>query len=162
MQFTFDQDVDTVYKFLIDPDVYIERCEALGEKDVKCTATTSGAQTTMKVSRTVSRELPKVLAKLVPSNDNTIVSTVVWNDGGEGKTKTGYYDATIEGAPFPITIRADFSLAPKGGKTVYDIKVDVTAKKAIVGKVAEKFASKEVEASLPQEHEWNVARLKNA
>lgn len=162
MQFTFDQDVDTVYEFLIDPDVYIERCEALGEKDVKCDVSTSGNKTTMQVARTVSRELPKILAKLVPSNDNTIVSTVVWNDGGEGKTKTGYYDASIEGAPFPITIRADFSLAPKGSGTVYDVKVKVTAKKAIVGKVAEKFATKEVEESLPQEHEWNVARLNNA
>lgn len=162
MKFTFDQDVDTVYKFLIDPDIYIERCEALGEKDIKCDVSTSGNKTTMQVARTVSRELPKVLAKLVPSNDNTIVSTVVWEDGGEGKTKTGYYDATIEGAPFPITIRSDFSLAPSGSGTVYDVKVKVTAKKAIVGKVAEKFATKEVEESLPQEHEWNVARLNNA
>lgn len=161
MRFNFQQDVDTVYNFLIDPQIYIERCEALGEKNVKCDVSTAGNKTTMQVARTVSRDLPKVLAKLA-SGDNTIVSTVVWEDAGEGQTKKGYYDAKIEGAPFPITIRADFSLAPQGSGSVYSIDVKVTAKKAIIGKVAEKFAAKEVEDSLPIEHDWNVARLANS
>lgn len=161
MKFTFDQDVDTVYKFLIDSDIYIERCEALGETDIKCDVTTSGSKTTMDVERTVSRDLPKALAKIA-SGDNTIVSKVVWDDSGEGKKKTGYYDATIEGSPIPISIRADFSLAPQGSGTVYDIDVKVTAKGAIVGRIAQRFAGKEVEASLPQEHKWNVAKLANS
>lgn len=160
MKFDFDQDVDTVYTFLLDSDVYIERCEALGEKDIKCDVTTSGDKTIMDVERTVSSDLPKALAKL-SSGDNKIVSKVVWNDGGAGQKKTGHYDAVIEGSPIPISIRADFSLAPKGSGSVYEIDVKVKAKGAIVGKIAQKFAAKEVEEALPKEHAWNVNKLAN-
>lgn len=79
MQFTFAQDVDTVFRFLTNPEIYIERCEALGEKNVRCDTTTTGAQTTQDVSRTVVRDLPALLKK-VANDESTLTSKVVWND----------------------------------------------------------------------------------
>lgn len=159
MRFSFDQDIDTVFKVMTDPAIYIERCEALGESNIVCDTTTSGGRTTMKVSRTVKRELPGPLAKIA-SADNTIKSDVVWNDEGPGKRKSGSYNAVIEGSPIPITIKSEFSLEPAaGGGTTYNVTVDVKAKHLLLGKIAEGFASKEVEASLPVEHEWNKKKL---
>ena len=113
----------------------------------------------MKVSRTVKRELPGPLAKIAKA-ENVIKSDVVWNNDGEGKRKSGRYDAPIEGSPIPISITATFSLTPTAsGGTVYDIDVKVKAKHFLLGKVAESFAAKEVEATLPVEHNWNVQKL---
>lgn len=159
MQFKFDHDVDSVFKVFTDPAIYIERCEALGETKVQCDTTATGGRTNMTVSRTVERELPGPLAKIA-SGDNTIKSNVTWNDEGPGKRKSGSYDAVIEGSPIPITIKSEFSLEPTaGGGTTYNVTTKVKAKHLLLGKIAEKFASKEVEASLPQEHEWNVKKL---
>jgi len=159
MQFKFDHDVDSVFKLFTDPAIYIERCEALGETKIQCDTTTTGSRTNMKVSRTVERELPGPLAKIA-SGDNTIKSDVVWNDEGPGKRKTGSYNAVVDGSPIPITIKSEFSLEPTAnGGTTYNVTVDVKAKHLLLGKVAEGFASKQVEAALPQEYEWNVKKL---
>lgn len=159
MQFKFDQDIEKVFHILVDPEIYIERCEALGETNVQCDTQTSGGKTTMKVARTVRRDLPGPLAKIAKA-DNTIKSNVVWNNDGEGKRKAGYYDATIDGSPIPITIRADFSLEPTSdGGTNYNIQVTVKAKHMLLGKIAEKFAGQEVEKTLPVEHAWNKQKL---
>ena len=159
MKFTFTQDVETVYPLFIDPAIYIERCEALGETDIRCDVQTQGGRTTMNVSRTVRRDLPGPLAKIAKP-ENTIKSNVVWNNDGDGKRKSGRYDATIEGSPIPISITATFSLTPNAsGGCVYDIDVKVKAKHLLLGKIAEGFAGKEVEATLPVEHNWNVKKL---
>ncbi len=159
MQFTFAQDVDTVFRFLTNPEIYIERCEALGEKNVRCDTTTTGAQTTQDVSRTVVRDLPALLKK-VANDESTLTSKVVWNDSGEGQIKSGHYDAKTAQGKIAITIHADFSLKPQGDGCVYTINVDVDAKAPLgMGKVVKGFAQKEVESSVPQEHEWNVKKL---
>lgn len=149
MKFNFDQDVDTVFAALTDQAQYVARCEALGEK-AKCTTTTSGSTTKLAVERTVRRELPGPLAK-IGNPENTIKSDVVWNNPGAGQAKSGSYVATVIGAPMPITINAKFTLKPVGTGTEYDITVDVTVKYPILGKIAQGFAQKEVETSLPLE-----------
>ena len=159
MRFRYDHDVDTVFALINDPAVFIERCQAFGETNVTCDATTSGNRTTMKISRTVRRELPGPLAKIAKP-ENTIRADGDWVDEGKGAAKRGSYTATVDGSPIPITIKATYTLTPSGaGACEYSITFDIKAKHMLLGKIAEKFVRDQTEAAVPDEVEWNRKRL---
>ena len=157
MRFNFTQDVDTVFNALTDQDLYVARCVALGEK-AKCVTTTSGSTVKLAVERTVRRDLPGPLAK-IGNPENTIKSDVTWNNPGPGQAKSGSYTASIIGAPMPITINSTFSVRPQGDGCVYELDVKVTVKHLLLGKIAQAFAQKEVEESVPKEIEETRRQL---
>lgn len=159
MRFTYDHDIDSVYQLLTNPQVFIERCEAFGEKNIKCDVKATSDGVVMDVARTVHRDLPGPLAKIAKS-ENTISSSMTWKDEGEGKRKSGSYTATVEGSPIPITIKATYSLEPKGeGQCDYVIDFDVKAKHMLLGKIAQKFVLAETEKTVPEEVEYNKKKL---
>lgn len=151
MKFSFNQDVDTVFNALVDPERYVQRCQALGER-ATANATKSGSTTRLAVERIVRSELPGPLAKIA-SPENTFKSDITWNDSGAGAAKSGSYTASVLNSPIPITINATYTLKPVGAGCEYDIKIDVTAKHLLLGKIAQSFAQKEADAGMPKEIE---------
>ena len=152
--FQYDQDVDTVFELLTDPDYLVERCEALGESNIDCEITEYDDKTVIEMSRDVERELPSALAKLF-SSTQTIKVVEEWEDDGDGKSGKTTMDIVGQ----PASILATFSLQPTddGCEYIYDMKAKV--KIPIVGKKVEKFILSQVAEDVPKEIEYNQKKL---
>ncbi|MEH6584551.1 MAG: DUF2505 family protein, partial [Halioglobus sp.] len=61
VSFDFDQDAQTVYDTLTDPQFLVDRSLALGELSAECEVEESESLTVVKLTREVSRDLPKIL-----------------------------------------------------------------------------------------------------
>lgn len=134
LSFEFDQDVDTVYNLLTDPDFLVERSTALGESNAECEVEEYDDETVVKMTREVTRDLPSVLAKMFnPSQTMNMVET--WRRDGDDWE--GEYTIDIVGQP--VTMTAKFSLKAKGSGSVYQIKHGCKAKIPLVGGKVEKF-----------------------
>lgn len=130
----FDSDVDTVYETLSDPQFLVDRSLALGELSAECEVEEGDGVTTIRLEREVSRDLPKVLAKLFDSVQ-VMDMTENWQEDGEGYSG----DWVIEIRGQPVTITATFSLQPSAGGCSYTVSHKAKAKIPLVGKQVEKY-----------------------
>ena len=147
-RFPYEHDVDTVYALITDPAFFKERCESMGEKNVSVDVSQAGDKLTMTVSRTVVRELPKVLAKMF-SSENTINAVMHWTDHGDGQKKSGNYEAEVQGQP--VKLLASYELVPRGDGCEYVIDISCKAKIPLVGKKVEKFVAEQSAEAQPEE-----------
>ncbi len=155
-KFRYDHDVETVFALLTSEDYLVERSEALGERNVSVTATTSGSRTTLKMRRDVERDLPKVLAKMFNAV-STLDVTETWDNSGEGAEKSGTFTMDIQGQP--VTINGRFTLRPAGDGSEHEIDVSCKAKIPLIGKKVEKFVNEQVSSDLPKEINYNKKAL---
>lgn len=151
----FTQDADTVFGLMTDAEALRQRCSDLGEKNVQCSVEQQGRKTLVNLTRTVKRDLPKVLAAMF-SAENTIRMKEQWEV--VGSTYMGSYTADVVGQP--VTFGARFKLKPAddGG---CDYSIDYTCKASIplVGKKVEEFITSQTAGGLQQEVDWLRKRL---
>ncbi|MGB7478671.1 MAG: DUF2505 family protein, partial [Polyangiales bacterium] len=87
----YSQDVDTVYRFVTDPEQIKKRCEASGERNVRIQVEDSGGTKIITSTREIDSDLPAFAKKLF-SATNTIVERREWRDAGEKKTCKSHID----------------------------------------------------------------------
>jgi len=134
VSYEFDHDVQTVYETLTEPQFLVDRCLALGELSAECEVEEDEHSTVVKLVREVSRDLPRVLAKLF---DAVQVTDMVekWQPDGEGWR--GTWELDVRGQP--VTVAARFQLEPTSTGSRYTVSHSVKAKIPLVGKQVEKY-----------------------
>lgn len=151
----FTHDADSVFDIMTNADRLIERCQDLGEKNIRCSVEEQGRKTVVSLSRTVKRDLPKVLAAMF-SAENTINMKEQWET--IGSTYMGSYTTEVVGQP--VTLSAKFKLKPTddGG---CDFSIDYQCKASIplVGKKIEEFIISQTAGGLEQEISWTKKKL---
>jgi hypothetical protein len=135
MHFEFDHDVQSVFDLLTDPDFLVDRCLELGELEASCEVDTKGDATVISLSRTLERDLPRVLAKVFDPVQ-TIHMTETWKPDGDGGF-TGDYTFDVQGQP--VSVSATFELYPTEDGCCYSIEHRAKAKVPLLGGQIEKF-----------------------
>lgn len=130
----FDDEVETVFNLMTDPDFLVERSTALGELSADCEVEDFDDETIVSMTRQVRRELPSVLAKMF-NPVQTMQMKEIWRRDGDDWT--GEYSITVQGQP--VTISATFSLTASGGGCLYTIEHRCRATIPLVGGKVEKF-----------------------
>ena len=151
----FNQDADDVFAMMTSADLLKQRCTDLGEKNIQCAVEENGRKTLVNLSRTVKRDLPKVLAAMF-SAENTIKMKEQWET--IGSTYMGSYAAEVVGQP--VALSAKFKLKPAvDGGCDYSIDYQCEASIPLVGKKIEEFIISQTAGGLEQEINWLKKRL---
>ena len=146
----FNQDADDVFAAMTSAELLTQRCTDLGEKNIKCSVEENGRKTAVNLSRTVKRDLPKVLAAMF-SAENTIKMKEQWET--IGSTYMGSYAAEVVGQP--VALSAKFKLKPSAdGGCDYSIDYQCKASIPLVGKKIEEFIISQTAGGLEQEINW--------
>jgi len=130
----FECDVETVYESLTDPQFLVDRSLALGELSAECEVTEDEGVTTISLVREISRDLPRVLAKLFDPVQ-IMDMTENWYEDDEGFS--GDWTIAIRGQPVKIT--AEFELVPTDEGCQYTVTHKAKAKVLLVGRQVEKY-----------------------
>jgi hypothetical protein len=151
----FTQDADDVFALMTDAEALKQRCTDLGEKNIQCSVEESGRKTLVNLTRTVKRDLPKVLAAMF-SAENTLKMKEQWET--IGSTYMGSYTVEVVGQPVSLAAKFKLKPAPDGG---CDYSIDYTCKASIplVGKKVEEFITSQTAGGLEQEINWLRKKL---
>jgi len=153
----YTQDVDTVYRFVTDPENIKKRCEASGERNVRIEVEEAGGTKTITSTREIDSDLPGFAKKLF-SATNTIIERREWRDAGEKKTCKSHID--VVGTPGKID--SNVTISPSGSGCTYDIEFEVTAKVPLIRKKLEAFIAKTTAEGMRDEHDYNQRTLNAA
>lgn len=149
VQFTFEQDVDTVFDTVTQTAFLIQRSIEQGEPEPTCHIEQHSDGIVINLRRTVTRELPAFLSKIFDSTQ-TINMTETWKKDGQGWS--GQSIADIEGQP--VEVNAKFSLMPSAEGAVYSITHTAKAKVPLVGGKIEKYILSNVDDEVIKELEY--------
>ena len=151
----FSQDADDVFAAMTSSELLTQRCTDLGEKNIQCSVEENGRKSAVNLSRTVKRDLPKVLAAMF-SAENTIRMKEQWET--IGSTYMGNYAAEVVGQP--VALSAKFKLKPSAdGGCDYSIDYQCKASIPLVGKKIEEFIISQTAGGLEQEIHWLKKKL---
>lgn len=152
--YAFKASADRVFDLLTDPDFLVQRCVALGEKNIQCDVESEGRKTRVVLARTIKRDLPAVLAKLFGA-ENRMVMTEHWE--AIGSSWMGHYSVEVEGQP--VTLSARFKLKPVDDGCEYSIDYSCKAKIPLVGGKVEAFILGQTEEGMFKEMDYLRDRL---
>ena len=153
----YSQDIDTVYRFVTDPENIQKRCEASGERNVRVQVEESGGTTVITSTREIDSDLPGFAKKLFNAT-NTIVERREWRDAGDKKTCKSHID--VLGTPGKID--SNITISPNGSGCTYDIAFEATAKVPLIRKKLEEFIAKSTLEGMRDEHDYNQRLLNEA
>jgi len=148
-RYLFKADANTVFDKLTDPDFLMQRCVAMGEKNIQCDVESEGRKTRVILARTIQRDLPAMLAKLFGA-ENRMVMTEHWES--VGSSWMGHYHVEVEGQP--VTLSAKFKLKPAASGCEYSIDYQAKAKIPLVGGKVEDFILSQTEAGMRKEMDY--------
>lgn len=154
ISYSFKASADQVFDKLTDPDFLVQRCVALGEKNIQCDVETEGRKTRVTLSRTIQRDLPAVLAKLFGA-ENRMIMTEHWE--AIGGSWIGHYHVEVEGQP--VTLNAKFKLKPLDQGCEYSIDYSCKAKIPLVGGKVETFILGQTEEGMRKEMDYLQQQL---
>ncbi|MGB5545352.1 MAG: DUF2505 domain-containing protein [Polyangiales bacterium] len=153
----YSQDVDTVYRFVTDPEHIKKRCEASGERNVRIQVEELGGTKIITSTREIDSDLPGFAKKLF-SATNTIIERREWRDASDKKTCKSHID--VVGTPGKID--SNVTIAPNGSGCTYDIEFEATAKVPLIRKKLEAFVEKTTMEGMREEHDYNQRMLNQA
>jgi hypothetical protein len=153
----YTQDIDTVYRFVTDPENIKKRCEASGERNVRIEVEEAGGTKIITSTREIDSDLPGFAKKLF-SSTNTIIERREWRDAGDKKTCKSHID--VVGTPGKID--SNITISPSGSGCTYDIEFEVTAKVPLIRKKLEAFVAKTTAEGMRDEHDYNQRTLNAA
>jgi len=153
----YTQDVDTVYRFVTDPENIKKRCEASGERNIRIEVEEAGGTKIITSTREIDSDLPG-FAKRLFNATNTIIERREWRDAGDRKTCKSHID--VVGTPGKID--SNVTISPSGSGCTYDIEFEVTAKVPLIRKKLEEFIAKTTAEGMRDEHDYNQRALRAA
>jgi len=155
MEQKYSASLDAVYNLLTDARWLEARCLALGELSAKIKVRKSAKGAAVTMTRRVKRELPALVAKVLPA-ESDLQFDESWAPDGEG------YGGTIEMniVGQPVKMAAQFSLAPAGKGCVYRIEHSTRCSIPLIGGTVAKFAQGQIEHGCAEEFAYLVKQLK--
>ena len=150
----YAQDIETVYRFMTDPDVIRKRSEALGDMNVRVQVDEAGGTKTITNTREIESDLPAFAKKLFKST-NTIVERREWRDQGDTKTCRSHID--VVGTPGKID--QNITLSENGSGCTYEVDFEVSAKVPLIRKKLEQFMASSTLDGIRDEHAYNQREL---
>lgn len=147
--------IDKVFALLTDPKWLEARCLALGELSAKVKAKKSAKGVAVTMTRHVKRDLPSLIAKVMPS-ESDLQFEEAWTKDGDGYS--GSLSMDVVGQPLKMT--AEFSLQPSGKGCVYSIEHKTKCSIPLVGGTVAKFAQGQIETGCADEFAYLVKYLK--
>ncbi len=158
MQYKINAPVQSVLDLLTNAKWLEARCLALGDISASVKTKKKAGQCIVTMHRRVSRELPGILAKVLPpESDLVLEETWILGDKGEA---TGSMSVEMVGQP--VRLSAEFSLRATGKGCVYDITHSAQSSVPFLGGSIQKFAQKQSEEACDDELEYLANALKMA
>ncbi len=154
LTYQFSHDVDTVFALLTDPDFLVDRSLDLGELSADCEVEEEGSKVTIRMTREVSRDIPKFLAKVF-SSTQTLEFVEEWQSIGD--TKIGKYSCNV--VDQPVTVNAKFKLSPTDEGCEYSIEHSAKAKIPLIGGKVEKFIAGQTGDGVDKEMDYLESKL---
>lgn len=158
MEQKYSAPVDTLYALLTDPKWLEARCLELGELSAKIKAKKAGGGVTLTMTRRVRRELPALIAKVMPS-ESDLQFEEKWKPDGDGGYE-GTLTMTVDGQP--VRMSAEFTLTPSGKGCVYAIEHETKCSIPFLGGTIAKFAQGQIEEGCAQEFAFTAKQVKKA
>lgn len=156
----YNAPIDKVFALLTDPKWLEARCLALGEQSAKITARRktkkTGGGVSLSMTRRVHRDLPALLAEVLPSESDLQFEEDWTPDGAGGYA--GMLQMDVIGQP--ITMSAEFTLQPAGKGCLYVIVHHSKCSIPFIGGTVAKFVQGQVEQGCADEFAYLVAHLK--
>lgn len=154
---TFEAPVERVWEMFQDKDAHLAKFESMGHRDIEVLEhDLNDDRFRLVVSRSVTVELPGFARKVLQPT-NTVVSTDVWEDKGDG-TYGGSFTVETPGAP--IHSKGRTALRSDGAeRTAYEVHVELTVKVPIIGGKIANWAKGDVEKQLTMEFDAGDAWL---
>ncbi len=157
MHHTFEATAAQCWAMFHDPDSHVAKFEGMGHHGV---TVLEQDQTEDELRIVVTREVDvdgiPGFAKRFVKPRNTVVSTDLWQDRGDG-TYGGEFTLDTKGAP--VEIAGTTSLTPDGDRTHYEVAVEIEVKVPLVGGKLADFSKTIVEKQLVHEFELGDAWL---
>ena len=153
-QFEYPNSVDEVYSILTCEDYLTKRSETLKEKDVSCSVITKSHETDITMDRTMVRELPGFLSKVLKPSQ-PIKMTETWRKNGEGYAA----NYLVEVIGQPISVTADIELLPKDSGCIYNIRHSCKVKIPLIGRKLEKYIIDQTKVDCQREFEIALRHL---
>ena len=152
MEQKYNAPVDKVFALLTDTKWLQARSLALGELSAKVKAKKAAGGVKLAMTRRVRRELPALVARVMnPESDLQFDETWVAGDDG-GYTGTLLMDVVGQ----PVTMSAEFSLAPAGKGCVYRIEHKTRCSVPLIGGTIAKFGQGQIEQGCADEFKYLV------
>lgn len=147
MEQNYNASIDKVLALLTDPKWIEARSLALGELSAKVKVKKSTGGVTLSMTRRVRRELPALVARVLPE-ESDLQFEEAWRPDGNG----GYAGTqTMEISGQPVRMSAEFSLSPAGKGCTYRIEHHTKCSIPLVGGPIAKFAHAQVEQGCADE-----------
>ncbi|MEY2953507.1 MAG: hypothetical protein RLZZ401_1594 [Pseudomonadota bacterium] len=156
MEQKYSAPTDKVFALLTDPKWLEARSLALGELSASVKAKKSAKGVALTMKRRVKRELPGLVAKVMPPEAD-LVFEEAWSAEADG-ARTG--SLHMEAVGQPITMSAEFTLSPAGKGCIYSITHKCKSSVPLIGGVIAKFAQGQVEEGCADEFKYLVDYLK--
>lgn len=156
MEQKYSATVEQVFALLTNAKWLEERCLELGELSASVKAKKAAGGVTLSMKRRVKRDLPGLVAKVLPSEAD-LEFEEVWGaeeDGG----RSGTLNMVAVGQP--VKMNAEFELVPSGKGCIYRITHKCKASVPLIGGTIEKFALGQVEEGCANELAYLVSYLK--
>lgn len=153
----YNEDVDTVYRFVTGQENIRKRCEAFGHRNIRIQVEESGGTTIITTTREVDSELPGFAKKLFHPT-NTVTERREWRDAGDSKTCKSHVD--VVGTP--VQIDSNVTISPSATGSTYDVEFEITAKVPLIRKRLEEFVAKNTMEGMRDEHAYNQREIGGA
>ncbi len=153
VRFSYPHDLETVYRFLVDPAVVRRRSEAFGETDIRATlAGDPAASATLTNVSKVKAQVPG-FAKRFLSPVNTVTDVKAW----DGVSHSARLSVDIQGAP--VKVSGTIRLQPSTTGCDYVVDFQVSCRIPLIGGQLEKYVTGLTEEGMRKEADWNLAEL---
>ncbi len=128
---TFDAPIERVWEMFTDREAHVAKFTEMGHRDIEIVeCTQSNDLFRLVVRRVVDVELPGFARKVLKPT-NTVITTDVWRDHGDGTYGGDWHLETI-GAP--VDIKGTTKLVPASeGKTRYELGVTLKVNVPLIG-----------------------------
>ncbi len=158
MEQKFNASIDKVFSLLTNPKWLEERSLALGELSAKVRKKQSAKALSLSMLRRVKRELPALIATILPS-ESDIQFEESWTHDPEG----GYQGLlTMEIVGQPVKMQAKFELTGAGPGCCYRIEHQTKCDIPLVGGMVAQFAQGQIEQGCADELAYLAAQLKKS
>lgn len=151
----FEQDRETVYAMFCDPDYYVAKFEALGDRNVQILESTDDDEGfSIEIEREVQLDAPGML-KSVLGEWNALRQTEHWRE------EDGDYvnELQIHSDLVPMTISGTMRLVEDGEGCINIIEMNLDSRVPLIGKALVKFAAENTAKSLDEEYDFALDYL---
>jgi hypothetical protein len=155
MEHKYSAPLATVFGHLTDPKWLEARCLALGELSAKVKVKKSGKAVKVSMTRRVKRDLPSLIARVLPS-ESDLQFEESWTPEGDGYKGT----LTMDVVGQPVSMTAEFSLEPAGKGCVYRIVHHAKCSIPLVGGPVARYSQGEIEKGCEDELKYLAGSLK--